>query len=344
MLRAIKYGAISGKSRAMYGKLLKQDDYTTLIHKKSVSEVISYLKNDTHYQSALSDIDERTVHRVQLERILRCELNKDYDKLLKFSDRNLRSFINMLYSKIEIEDIKIIFRLFEAGHAQELNFENLSSTCATMNNTKLALCKNLKDFLSCLKGTEYYGVLKPFISDSNKTRLFDVEMALDRFYLINLQKNYMKFFMEEDRNIVKEFIGLESDIFNIYMIYRYKSFYNMDDQVVKSYTLPLIYKLSKKTTEALVKGKDIEEFLSIIRGTCYGFLFDSKNVLSIDYNHSEIMYKTYKLRFRKYPFSIAGVISYLRIKEMELSNIITIIEGIRYQLSEADIRKYIVGI
>ena len=41
MLKEIKYGALSGKSRAMFGKLLNRYDYNALIQKKRVSEVLA---------------------------------------------------------------------------------------------------------------------------------------------------------------------------------------------------------------------------------------------------------------------------------------------------------------
>jgi V/A-type H+-transporting ATPase subunit C len=346
MLAEMKYGAISGKSRAMYGKLLKNDDYAALIQKKSVSDVVSYLKNNTHYNSVLSEVDEKPIHRSKLENILRCDLVNDYGKLLKFSNGRLKEFINMMYAKIEIENLKIIFRVFEAGHFDQIDLEDsliFSAFCGRVNIQKMALSRNLKDFVSELKGTVYYDALRPFISESNETRLFDLEMALDQFYLRNFLTHYKKLLSGIDRDIAKEFIGLESDIFNIFWIYRSKIFYHMDEQVIRSYTLPLEFKLTKKTMEALIKAESFEEYIGILSGTAYGFLFDNQHELLFERNYSELMYRTYKSRFRRYPFSIASIISYLRLKEMELSNIVTIIEGIRYQLSEADIRKYVVG-
>ena len=73
MLKEIKYGALSGKSRAMFGKLLNKHDYKALMQKK-ISEVVAYLKHNTHYGAILDEIDENNIHRVSLENTLKKDI------------------------------------------------------------------------------------------------------------------------------------------------------------------------------------------------------------------------------------------------------------------------------
>lgn len=346
MLRELKYGGLTGKTRAMFGNLLRSVDYAELIQKKSISEVVSYLKHDTHYKGILSDIDENDIHRGKLENILRRDLINDYTKLLKFTDGNLKKFVNLLFIKAEIENLKLIFRIFEAGHVGQLDPDDVSlfnNGPHNVNIPKLALSRNLEEFLAGLKGSVYYDVLRPYASENNETRLFSMEMALDLFYLRNLQNCYSRLMDKKDCEIINKVIGLESDIFNIFWVYRSKTFYEIDAEVIRSYTLPLIYKLRKDTLDALVKAKNFEEFVDILKGTVYGFLFEGKNQLFYEHSYSEFIYKMYRKLFRDETFTIASVIAYIRMKEVELSNIISIIEGIRYKLPEENIRRFIIG-
>ena len=46
--------AVLAKSRAMYGRCLKEDDYRQLVECKTVSEVAAYLKSRTCYGKALT--------------------------------------------------------------------------------------------------------------------------------------------------------------------------------------------------------------------------------------------------------------------------------------------------
>ncbi len=347
MLGEMKYGALSGKTRAMFGRLLKSENYTELMQKKSVSEVVSYLKYNTHYKAILSDFEETNVHRAHLENLLKHDLINDYAKLLRFTSGRLKDFVNLLYIKIEIESLKLIFRVFESGHADQSVLEDSLIFLAEydrLNIPRLALSRNLDEFLSGLRDTAYYDVLRPFASEANETRLFSMEMALDLYYLKRVQNDYKKLLDANDQAIVREFAGLESDIFNIFWIYRSKSFYDIDQEVIPSYTLPLIYKLKKSTMEALIKAKNFEEYLNILKGTFYGFLFEEQYELLYEHNYAEFIFRLHRKRFRRQPFTVACVLSYLRMKEVEISNITSIIEGIRYKLSEEKIRKYVVGI
>jgi V/A-type H+-transporting ATPase subunit C len=94
---------------------------------------------------------------------------------------------------------------------------------------------------------------------------------------------------------------------------------------------------------ALVKARNFEEFVDILKETAYGFLFEGQNQISFEHSYSEFIYRVYRKRFRSEAFTIASVIAYIRMKEMELSNIISIIEGIRYKLPEENIRRFVVG-
>ena len=47
--------------------------------------------------------------------------------------------------------------------------------------------------------------------------------------------------------------------------------------------------------------------------------------------------------FRRAGYSIEAVLYYVKIREIEFRNIVTITEGIRYGLEPTDIQRYIIG-
>mgnify|MGYP000870988195 CR=1 FL=1 len=346
MLKGMKYGALSGKSRAMFGKLLNRDDYSMLIQKKSISEVVSYLKHNTHYRNVLADIDEIFVRRLELENALKKDIMSGYSKLLKFSDGQLKKFINIYYLKVEIESIKLILRKFESGNIDQKTLEDPLAFLTkhdNLNIAKLALSRDLEEFLSRLAGTCYYELLKPFLSDNIENRLFNMEMTLDLYYLSSTSQTYIKLLNKSDAIIAKELMGIESDIFNIFWIYRGKYFYNVSNEIIKSYTTHNTNKLNKKTIDGLLEAADIEEYLLRLSKTPYGFLFEGQDQRLLEHKYLDYIFKLYRKYFRMQPFSVACIISYLRLKELELSNLISIIEGIWYGLSEGEIRKYVIG-
>ena len=70
--------AVLAKTLAKYGKRLTDKDYASLLSCKSVSEVVTYLKNNTSYKEILKKVNEREVHRGRLELILRQKLAEDF--------------------------------------------------------------------------------------------------------------------------------------------------------------------------------------------------------------------------------------------------------------------------
>ena len=96
-LAAAEYSALAGKTRAMYGKLLKSEDYSELMQQRSVGDVAAILKYRTHYRGVLSGINECDIHRIQLENILKKSLLDDFRKLFCFSRGQEKRFEDRLY-------------------------------------------------------------------------------------------------------------------------------------------------------------------------------------------------------------------------------------------------------
>jgi len=346
LLSAIEYGAMSGKTRAMAGRLLKPHDYQEIMLKRSVNEVAAYLKYNTHYSAVLADINEADIHRGQLENILRHEYINDYVKLMRFSSGSRKTFLNLLYMKLEIENIKLLLRLFEAGSADQTLLEEslpFLSRHEELDIQKLALSKSLEEFLAGLRGTDYAEVMRPYVTMGQETRLFHLEMALDLYYFRKVQETALGLLHGEDKRLAMEFNGIEIDVFNIFWIYRIKTFYHFDKELIYTYIVPYYYRLKRAIIDDLVSAKNFDEFRQVLERTPYARFFDGDGPGAYERRYGEYLYELHRKRFVHQPFSIACLISYLKLKEFELNNIISIIEGIRYKLAPEEIRKFVTG-
>ena len=78
----LDYISAGTKARALYGKLLTSEDYKSLLERKNVPEVASYLKKNTVYSELLSEINENDVHRGDLEVLFMKSLYDDFVKIL----------------------------------------------------------------------------------------------------------------------------------------------------------------------------------------------------------------------------------------------------------------------
>lgn len=341
-----EYNALAAKARAMYGKLLKKEDYNELMRQKSVGDVVSYLKNNTYYHELLSDVNESDVHRAQLERILKRSLMNDYRKLFCFTNGNVKDFLKVIYLKHETESLKRLLRALETKGTTTVAEDSLCflKNYDPLNIARLSTAQNIKELISELNGTAYYDVLRPFLNEKDGHNLFRIEMSLDMYYINMVFSKKKKLLSGLDAEVVARSFGSEIDAINLLWIYRGKLIYDIDRNIILSYLIPHRYKISKDLIYELVDVKDKNEFLQIVTQTKYSGLFMSDDSRFYDLKFSEYMYKLHLRMLRKYGFSISSAISYLYLKEIEISNIVSIIEGIKYGLPVETVRTFVIGV
>ncbi|HEY8499167.1 MAG TPA: V-type ATPase subunit [Clostridia bacterium] len=341
-----KYSALFGKTHAMFGKLLTTENYYELMRQKNVINIAAFLKYRTDCGKAFDGIDESEIHRAHLENVIRKSFLDHYRKLSYFTSGNIKGFLKIAYLKHEIESLKRLFRVLEmeGDTAPAQNSLLFLKKYDMLNLENLAATGNTKTFISNLEGTEYYHVLRPFLSEAGQHNLFHIEMALDMYYINLINRKKKQLLTGLDAKIADHSIGTEIDVLNLMWIYRARIAYNLDGNAILRYLIPGGYKLSAELLRELVRINSRDGFLAIIGNTEYSNLFLSEPHGFFELNFSEYMYRMHSRFFRKYGFSIAAVLSYLHLKECELSNIISIIEGIRYGLPVDRIKSFVVGI
>lgn len=340
------YSALSGKSRAMFRRLLKETDYNELMKKRSVGEIADYIKSNTHFSDSLEEEDPLTIHRGHLENVLRRSLMEDYGKLISFSTGNVRNFIRVMYMRHEIESLKLLFRTYASGPGNQglLNDSLLSlSRCARISIPKLAASRNAVEFVAGLEGSDYYPLLRPYISDDGAFQLFNIEMRLDSYYYDRIHDAMKSAFSREDERIVNRLYGVEIDLFNMLTIYRGKVFFQMDRDVINSYLIPYYGTVSKQEKTAMLDAKDRDELHVLIAKTKYAEAFTGKDERWYELNIQNYLYRVNGALFRQEAFSIACVLAYLTLRECELKNIVSLIEGIRYRLPAETLSQYLIG-
>ncbi|MCT4686685.1 V-type ATPase subunit [Vallitalea sp.] len=343
MLATFKYSHLSTKIRAMKGKMLTKDDYEQLLLRNSVLEVAIYLKNNTYYNDFLQELNENNVHRGQVETLLYKSIISEALKIGRYLKGNEKSVFRYIYRRQEIEDLKKMLRILQMGgdiHQidRRLFFINKYSV---IDFNKLFAAKDIRTFVNGLKETNFYEILNPLIKDENHIDLFSAEMALDMYYYKKLIAQ-PELVSGTDKKIANLIIGLEADLRNIMWVYRGKHYYNISKEILYRYHIPYRYKLRQKDLRLLINSNSVDEIMEILKKTPYN------DILSSDEHYWEKEFYEYILNIHDknismYPFSIAPIIGYMFAKEVEIMNITTIIEGIRYNVDSNKIKKFLIG-
>ncbi|MFP4697905.1 MAG: V-type ATPase subunit [Eubacteriales bacterium] len=340
-----KYSHLASKISAMKGKMLKQTDYEILVYQKTVRDAAIYLKNQTYYMDLLKDLDENNVHRGYLEILLNQSLVNDELKIARYLKGNEKKTYRYVYRKQEIEDIKKMLRFLQMGKSVKNIDKNLFfiSKYSVIDFDKLFKVNNIEELVDGLKGTNFYNILKPLIIDENRIDLFAAEMALDMYYYKKTDKQLVAGIRGKNKKILKKLLGIEVDMKNILWIYRSKRYYKTPKELIYRYIIPYQYKLSKKELSKMIEVKTTQEFLDLLRDTKYSFDV-GKEKIKKEKTFLEVQLSHYKKYMKDNPFSMAPISVYIFMKEIEISNITTIIEGIRYQVEPNEIKQLVIGI
>jgi len=342
----LSYSSVNTKTRALFGKLLAKHDYEELLAKKSVPDVAAYLKKNTSYAGILSDINENMVHRGELERLFKKSLYDDYVKLLHFLQGNPEKFLHAEFHRYELEDLKMLFRVIYTNRESQSVMDSLEflKKYSSLDFNRLASSENIQHLIANLNGSEYFKVLSPLLNSSKQPTLFDIEISLDMHYFMSMLKLKDKLLSGADREIIAHILGVEIDILNIFMIYRCKKLFGFPAEQIYKYVIPYWHGLSREQLVQLTQSRDIDEFKALVSMTKYQGIFISNQEHLWETKHKDHMYKKYKRQLRSGGFSFGMTIAYLRLKEMDIANIITLIEGIRYNLDRAEVKNYLIGI
>lgn len=345
MNKSARFAAVNTKVMALEGKFLKNEDYSNLLSENSISDVAGYLKYNTHYAEILRDVDTDGLHREKLEYLIKMSGINSLKKLSYYLFDGYREFYNTLFMKYEIESLKVYLRGIK-GVSDDREYEdpmNYLGNLRYIDIKTLSLSRNITEFIENLKGTIYYDYLRPFTGNGDDFELFNIEMVLDLAYFNLFYKN-LKLIDNEDRKIAGDIQGVNVDLLNLQWIYRGLKFYHLSPEELFNYTIAYGKEFSRDRIKKLCYVNGIDEFQNIVRATKYGFLFDHENTRDIFMERRLLRYQYFNLRKIKTRggMNISQLIVFSMLQEMEVRDIITIIESIRYEMPVEETRRFLI--
>lgn len=326
--------ALSAKAKAMYGRRLMLNDYEELLHKRSVSELANYLKNNTAYADVLKDVHENAIHRGQLEVLM----NRDgFDKRLKlhrYADKTHEKFYKQVLELDEIIQILSCIRALDSNDFTSFvsNMPLFMSNYMSFDLSELLQVKNFRDLNKVLEGTIYYETIRPFIEDEDNIDFSECETALKRFYYKNLKESIQKDFRGMARKNLETIVDTQIELQNICKIYRMKEYFHVDADKIKHSLIDCRARIPIDTYELLYTAKNGSQVLKILEETSYHIRVDNDEFIYIENSCNRIIYELARKLIRFSDDSTVVYMTYDLLDKAEVENIINIIEGVRYQV------------
>lgn len=336
-------GTISAKAKCMYGKRLRTNDYQDMLRKQSVKELTDFLKESTYYSSCLSHINSNQIHRGQLEELLRREVSQRYVRLCRYHFGFETDFYNFYFLRMEIEQLLRCIMSLNAGTMEHFIIELPAHLIkhASFDLLALAHIRSYDDLLDLLQHTPYRALLEELLHQPpiNYTAC---EKALMEYYYHSLLDIVRHKFRGQTRKDLERIISVNITLSNIMLMYRMKTFFHFPAEEVKKQTLNENYRITKKRFEEFLSSGSPEEFLDVFRQTYYGKAIHGVTFTTFENYVTRILNQFNKKLMRFSTSAPAVLYAYMALNSIEVDNITSIIEGIRYQVPSGQIERLLV--
>lgn len=339
----LSYSGLSTKIRAMQSKLMTEKQYQEIAQLESVPQVVAYLKKQPGFAELWADLDEHSLHRGEIEKLLTHTIHQNFAKIYKFANPSQRTFMALYFKRYEIAVLKDCLRKIFDKSREGLDlslFKDFFDRHSKLNIEKLTQTQTVDEFVNCLKNTEYYAPLSRFGEESTPL-LFDYGMALDQYYFATIWSVKNKLFGKRDLEEINKAYGNKFDMLNLQWIYRSRKYYHMAPADIYALLIPVHYKLSKKEISALTEAPDEEDFRRVLDTTAYKKRYPELAPDNLEEYYTLNLRSVLEAEARKYPHSVIMIYSYFYHKEHEVDRLTTAIECVRYGLSPAETLDYI---
>lgn len=323
--------AVIVKIRSRYAKRLTCVELDSLSSCHSVSDVASYLMKKPIYCDILSNTSNQEIRREFLESILNYSFLEDLSIIAKYDLSFKRNIFRYVITRFEVQQICkfLLFLKSKTVEKFECLFPNFFKSRSKIKFDDLNKAINYEHLLDAIKKTSYYNILNKYNSDDFDINLIETNLYN---YIFELLLNFISDFNYKNSKEIKKIFYNYIDISNTIRIVRSKKFYNSED----SYIYNIIFKFG---------DYKFSKYDILRKSNFSNFDFINENMKSV--NDLEKFSKILRFKWSKKNIRYSNIseivgFSYILLKEIEISNLINIIEGVRYGLPKEFIQATIV--
>ncbi|MDO5116160.1 MAG: V-type ATPase subunit [Synergistaceae bacterium] len=344
--------ALGVKAHVLYSRLLKSDEYWTLLNSNSTAEIASFLMQTEGYRNQLDMLMKEKVHRIDLENAVRSSVLAEAESFLFYLQGVWRRLFIDWLSWYESEHLKSIFRWI---HSRHIDRDTLRKRLFRVPGSQLPYetllnCRDYKELLEALRDTKYYAVLREPVRRllNGESSLFSLEMAIDNLSETSLY-NDIKMLPADERRLLEPLFGSRVDLLNLYHFHRCMWYYKMTIEETISRMLPVKYRVKAHHLREMAKGNGWEERISIMgeHFPAYGKIFrtaleqeDRELALEMSikrYHHL----KAFAILKNGIP-GFHTAMAYFILKDHEVTDIIRMIEDVRYDYDRRSAAQYLI--
>ena len=331
---------MNARLRAKLSKLILPQQYEQLARGADIAAVLDILRQ-TEYGGSLRTVmsagDIPRAEAALVEQLIQC-----HREVAAHAKGEVRRFIEELTRKFEVENLKVVLRVWKAKEGREFIYRG--QICNEIPIDAILDAETIEEIIVLLGETPYR---KPLAEAREKYKradsLFHLEVALDK-ELYEATLTAVQELSPPDKRIASRLIGIEIDILNINSILRARRYYNLGLADIMEVMIPGGLQVREELVREAYPGRDHAGLMSALLTGLYGAaphsLRTDKEVQALHFLEG-FLRETYSRELRKalggFPFTIGTAIAYLRLRKMEVSNIITVLNAKAFNLPPEEV-------
>ena len=337
--------SVIAKSRAIFGRSLTAEDFVQLCDKKSVAEAAAFLKNTPRYGETLSVVNPQTIHRGQLEALLSKSVFELIDRFRRFDFTESKWFFKEIFMQLEAEQILCAIEGVANGSTDSYiaALPTFLISRSHIDLLELGKAKSFGDISRMIAGTEFGRLLEPLLTEAaatGKINIRECERRLYTRYYISCMKMVEKSCKGAQKTELKRAFLKSIDMKNVVTCRRMRAF-GFDADSAQAQMIPFKYRLNSSAIERLMQQPDIDKVEAELAEL--GYRTDGSAQFQTIEQLTERISLDYLRRTLRISQSSATVyFCLIECLQIELRNIKTVIEGIRYGLSGTEIMEMLV--
>ena len=339
-----RYGAVTAKARAMFGKRLRRGDYDKMAAMKSVSDVADYLRSHADWGRALESVDTAALRRDRLEALLRRHSFAHFLRLFGYLGHGDRFILRYPVLTAEMEQIMRVMQLAASGRSGEYIF-GLPESFKRFSRIRYPLLPSVRtydDLLEAVKSTDFYPALQKLRpEDGVFPPYYQVETQMRRYYYRSLT-GLLRGKTGGAWTLLREAAGMQADWENITAAERVLRYYPSLLPDIFQYLVPAGAHLRAAEIRAMISREDAGNLRELLKKTAYGPFLAGRENDSLERIGQICLISFYRRQMASGVPSVFIPIAYINLYQNELRNLVRTVESVRYGLAPEEAAKFLV--
>lgn len=356
-MKAFKYKEIMPKVAIEKLKLIEPDELIELIG-KDIESILCFLAASPYSGEIMKIPVDKRDDPIFIEAALNENYAKTFNKLIKFSQSEIKQFLLAFSKKFEAANIKTILRAIVG----KMNFEEAVMhiiPIGTLDRNKcrvlLTKAKTIEDAINLLAELGYASIFKEtFGKYVYSSSLLPLELALDKVVyegILEAVENLKGL----DRDIARSILEIEIDSINIKVILRGKSMGFAQDRL-RDFLIPSS-PVTRDIIEEMINAPDLKSTIKCLSETIenaknpfykrvfnqfFESCFESPEDFEILLDRAPLKASLILLKKHLRYYNIGFILAFLNLKWSEIRNLRCLIIGSKRKIPSEQIKKFMI--